>query len=171
MGRGDNNSEGGSNNTNVELWTRQNAVLDQITAAEKMISDGERLQNPMYDAEFGTKRNEISVTMILQGCEGVLLVISPNLKDRNDDDDLAARMKRKTGKDSNTYKTYLNAVNTSRALINQSKFFKPGSPINNSKLTRAYAILKELSYCLKDETNKLGYDFKPKESPYEAWEQ
>lgn len=170
MGRGENTNygEGGGN---VELWTRQNAVLEQITAAEKIISDGERLQNPMFDSEFGSRRNEISVTTILQGCEGVLLVISPNLKDRSEDDDLAARMKRKTGKDSNVYKTYINAINTSRMLINQSRHFKPNSPLSTSKLTKAYAILKELQYCLKDETNKLGYDFKPKESPYEAWEQ
>lgn len=172
MGRGEYNNTGeGGGNGNVELWTRQNAVLDQITAAEKMISDGERLQNPMYDGEFGSKRNEISITMILQGCEGVLLVISPNLKDRDEGDDLVKRMKRKTGKDSNTYKTYALACNQARQYINQSKHFKPGSPINNNKLTRAYTILKELSYCLKNETNMLGYDFKPKESPYEAWEQ
>lgn len=174
----------------VELWSRQNDVLQQLTAAEKLITMGELLQNPEYDMQYGSRRNLISVTYILQGCEGILLIISPNLKDKettsaaedyeNEEPapDGSGRSKPKgkkkragKGKDSETYEIYTEALNQVRVLINQSQAYSNNKILSNSKLTKAYKILKELTYCFKEETNKLGYDFKPKEQPGEAWMQ
>lgn len=162
-----------NNNTNneegkgVELWSRQQDVLKQITIAEDLISKGERLQNPIYDAEFGAQRNLISLTMMLQGCDELLVVISPNLKDRKKDED----GERKTGTDSDIYAVLRQAMNTSQVLINQAQSIGPSTPIGRKRLEKAYGILKETRLALKEETNRLGYDFRPKEDPTEAWKQ
>ena len=163
-----NNAGNNEGDGKVELWSRQNDVLKQLTDAEKLISIGQQLQNPVHDTDFGSKRNTISVTYMLQGCEGVLLVISPNIKDREKKED---GEEKKQGKESDTYLLYRAALNEAQKLINQSNTLGMNTVIGNKKLTKAYSILKEMALCLKNETHILGYDFKPKDNPDLAWQE
>jgi hypothetical protein len=154
------------------IWSRQQDVLQQISEYEKMILEGEKIQNPYYDVIYGSKRNSISLSLIIQGCEGILRIISPSIKDPKPPKPRGSRDEIKVlkGQESNTYKKYRTQLSEAQKYINQGIAFNKNPVISNSRYQRAYAILKEITYQLRRETHELGYDFQKEDSPLNAWQ-
>jgi hypothetical protein len=158
------------------LWQRQKDVLSALTEAERKISAGEDFQNPLYDATLGLKRNYISVSTILRGCEEVLKIITPNFKEKRTEkvtDAKTGKEKEKTtnttGIDTKKYQLYTGALASAQNDINTAKALGLGSPVSNYFLQKAYGTLKQIQYCLRQDVNDLGYDFKATDNVYDAW--
>jgi hypothetical protein len=174
-----------NNNTNEtpnqegerNIWQRQQDVLAAITAAEKQIADGENFQNPIYDEQFGIRRNMVSVVTIHKGCEQVLKVIAPNFKEKEErtidnpkkpGEKLVKEVTIK-GIQTQKFELYTQALSKAQDKINESNQFKLGTTNSNFYLQQAYDILKNIQYCLREDVSELGYDFKAEPSVYDAW--
>ena len=150
-----NNNESESRN---EIWQRQKAVLEALTEAEKVIYKGMELQSPIYDQEYGSKRNLISVTTMLRGAERMLFILSPQLKDEKGE-----------GINSETYRLYCIILEQIQSLINQAIFLGIKKPLGEKKLGEAYEKIIKLISLLRQETADLGFDFRKKPAIEDEW--
>lgn len=141
-----------------ELWQRQKAVLEALTEAEKLVYKGMELQSPLYDMEFGKKRNLISVTTMLRGAERMLFILAPQLKDDEGN-----------GVDSATYKLFITGLNKTQTLINQGLQEGIDTPLGQKKLGEAYILISGVLAFLRQETADLGFDFRKKPALEDEW--
>jgi hypothetical protein len=146
------------NENRNELWQRQKSVLESLTEAEKIVYRGMELQSPLYDAEFGIRRNLVSVSTMLIGAERMLFILAPQLKDKTGE-----------GINSETYGLYKQGLEQTQALINKAIIMGINKPLGEAKLNQAYAQITELLSLLRQETADLGFDFRKKPAREDEW--
>lgn len=145
-----------------ELWQRQLDVLKQLTEAENTVYKAMDMMNPVYDAELGRNKNVVVTTMMLTGCQKILSIVAPQLSDNKEEG--GGR-----GITSHKYERLQNEINKAQAQINKAIGIDTNSLAGQKTMQEAYNSLYILFLVLRQTTNDLGYDFKPKPSVYDAW--
>lgn len=135
-------------------WLRSQHVINILTYGESLCIQGELYQNPYY---------------INQGCSAMLQVIVPLLKERIEyiDEDGKKKTKTVTGIRTNIAKRYIEMLGTSKAYITMSLQKQYNN--NHELLEIAYRILNVLKMELLQQANDMGFNFKSKTDPYEAY--
>lgn len=140
--------------TNKEAWGRQIHLLNLLTAGQLLAVQGEINQNPYY---------------LLQGCDIMLEVLGPMLKEKVPVDTAKPEGKTKEvrGIDTPTYHKYMVALAEARSLVKYSMTYKISN--KNELLGRAYEIGRALKAELLQQASNLNLDFKDRKDPMLAY--
>lgn len=136
-----------------EAWRRSNHDLAILTTGHVGFLTGESLQN---------------VHIMLQGCLTMLTVIGPMFREKavlgKDDEDGRARTK---GIGTQKYQAYISDATRIRKLINASQVVPEAD--RYFLLQKAYGICYALGMSILQDANDMGFDFRPKIDPTEAY--
>jgi hypothetical protein len=141
--------------------------------AERLINEGARYQNPVYDMQFGVNRNMISVTTMLSGCEELLQSIFPHFRENIEAPDSTGRMRTRTISGENTakFKYYIETINNIKKYINISQRSGKTSTIGIFYINKAMSTLQSMRYDLRRDVNGLGFDFQKARDPTKAYKE